>query len=155
MSLRREFTLSSQSFSCVYFWKTQSTHNNLSARKPYSEWHIVLPFILFYFCIFEMLFKNPQEIKRKRKKHYRNQVTEGRELLAGKNSSSWLWASVEAGGENIEHREHGSRSQNTAPQRPGHTCESHDLKPIVCPPGPPSIYLWKYQPCLPEESWDT
>ena len=24
------------SFSCVYFWKTQSTHNNLSAKEPYS-----------------------------------------------------------------------------------------------------------------------
>jgi len=47
-------------------------HNQLTTiflpESPTPEWHVVLPFHLFYFCIFEMFLKIYRKLKRKKKK---------------------------------------------------------------------------------------
>ena len=95
-------------------------------ESPTLEWHIVLPFHSILFLYFWNVLKNLQEIKKKKKKnHYRKQLTEEHRAVARKaappgSEPQWrLWE------ERTEHREHGSSSQNTAPQRPGRPPESH------------------------------
>ena len=126
MPLRRIILLCLQSFSCVYFWKTQSTHNNFSARMRYSGVTRCVTFS-FYFCIFKVFLK----IYRKLKWHKKNQKTvwksgdRGARAVARKaaplcSEPQWrLWE------ERTEHREQGSSSQSTAPQRPGRPPASH------------------------------
>ena len=124
MPLRRIILLCLQSFSCVYFWKTQSTHNNFSARMPYSGVTRCVTFS-FYFCIFKVFLKIYRKLKQNKTKHYRKQLTEEHRAVARKaappgSEPQWrLWE------ERTEHREHGSSSQNTAPQRPGRPPASH------------------------------
>ena len=94
-------------------------------ESPTLEWHIELPFHSILFLYFWNVHKNLQEIKKKKKKHYRKQLTEEHRAVARKAappSSEPQWRLWE---ERTEHREQGSSSQNTAPQRPGRPPASH------------------------------
>ena len=77
-------------------------HNQLTTiflpESPILEWHIVLPFHSILFLYFWNALKNPQEIKKKKKKNTIEIRWQRGESCCWKNSSSWLWASVEAGG---------------------------------------------------------
>ena len=101
-------------------------HNQLTTiflpESPTLEWHIVLPFILFLH--FWNVFKNLHEIKNKTKNTIESSWQEHRAVArkAAPPGSEPQWRLWE---ETIEHREHGSSSQNTAPQRPGRPPASH------------------------------
>ena len=81
MSLRRiTSTLSSEFLLCLFL------KNRINSQQSFCQrallWSDTLCYlsILFYFCILEMFLKIYRKLKRK-KKHYRKQLTEGPELL--------------------------------------------------------------------------
>ena len=126
MSLRRiTSTLSSEFLLCLFLKNAINSQQSFCQRALL--WNDTLSYlsILFYFCIFEMFIKIYRKLKRKKKKHYRKQLTEEHRAVARKAappSSEPQWRLWE---ERTEHREQGSSSQNTAPQRPGRPPASH------------------------------
>lgn len=98
-------------------------HNQLTTiflpECPILEWHIVLPFHSILFLYFWNVLKNLQEIKMEGKKKT-IEITWQRKGAPFGSEPQWrLWE------ERTEHREHGSRSQSTVPQRPGRPPASH------------------------------
>ena len=86
-------------------------HNQLTTiflpECPILEWHVVLPFHSILILYFWNVLKNLQEIKKeKKKKHNRNQVTEGPELFLEKQLLLALSLSGGCGrrGQNTENR---------------------------------------------------
>lgn len=87
MSLRRiTSTLSSEFLLCLFLKNTTNSQQFFCQNALFWSDTLCYPFILFYFCIFEMFLKIYRKLKRKKKKkkHYRNQVTEGPELFLEK-----------------------------------------------------------------------
>ena len=126
MSLRRiTSTLSSEFLLCLFLKNTINSQQSFCQRALFWSDTLCYPFSLFYFCIFEMFLKIYRKLKQNKTKHYRKQLTEEHRAVARKaappgSEPQWrLWE------ERTEHREHGSSSQNTAPQRPGRPPESH------------------------------
>ena len=125
-------------------------------ESPTLEWHIVLPFHSILFLYFWNVLKNLQEIKKKKKKHYRKQLTEGPELLLEKQLLLALSLSGGCGtrAQNTENMGLAVRTPNLRDQV-GHlpvtgpqahyvpSCASQSLS-VKIPTVPPS-----------EESWDT
>ena len=130
-------TLSSGFLLCLFLKNWINSQQSFCQRVLFWNDILFYPFILFYFCIFEMFLKI---YRGKKKQNYRKQLTEEHRAVARKiaplgSEPQWrLWE------ERTEHREHRSRSQNTACASETRlaTCKSHDPKPIMSPPGPPS-----------------
>ena len=118
-------TLSSEFLLCLFLKNTINSQQSFCQRALFWSDTLCYPFSLFYFCIFEMFLKIYRKLKQNKTKHYRKQLTEEHRAVARKaappgSEPQWrLWE------ERTEHREHGSSSQNTAPQRPGWPPESH------------------------------
>ena len=125
MSLRRiTSTLSSEFLLCLFLKNRINSQQSFCQRALFWSDTLCYPFSLFYFCIFEKFLKIYRKLKTKQK-HYRKQLTEEHRAVARKAappSSEPQWRLWE---ERTEHREQGSSSQNTAPQRPGRPPASH------------------------------
>ena len=157
MSLRRiTSTLSSEFLLCLFLKNTINSQQSFCQRALFWSDTLCYPFILFYFCIFEMFLKIYRKLKRKKKKkHYRKQLTEGPELLLEK---QLLLALSLSGG-------CGRRGQNTGTRglavRAPHLRYQVGHLPVTgpqahCVPSPAPRYLSVKIPTLPpsEESWD-
>ena len=156
MSLRRiTSTLSSEFLLCLFLKNTINSQQYFCQNALFWSDMLCYLFILFYFCIFEMSFKIYRKLKRK-KKHYRKQLTEGPELLLEKQLLLALSLSGGCGrrGQNTGNRGLAVRAPHlryqvghlpvTGPQ--AHyvpSCASESLS-VKIPTVPPS-----------EESWDT
>ena len=133
-------------------------HNQLTTiflpERPTLEWHIVLPFHSILFLYFWNVLKNLQEIKKekKKKKHYRKQLTEGPELLLEKQLLLALSLSGGCGrrGQNTENMGLAVRAQCLRDQV-GHLPVTGPQAHHV-PSWPPGLYLQKYPPCLPRRN---
>ena len=158
MSLRRiTSTLSSEFLLCLFLKNTINSQHSFCQNALFWSDTLCYPFILFYFCIFEMFLKIYRKLKRKKKKkHYRKQLTEGPELLLEK---QLLLALSLSGG-------CGTRAQNT--ENMGLAVRTPNLRdqvghlPVTGPqahyvPSCASESLSVKIPTVPplEESWDT
>ena len=98
------------------------------------------PFILFYFCIFEMFLKIYRKLKRK-KKPLQKSGDRGTRAVSRKaaplgSEPQWrLWE------ERTEHREQGSSSQSTTPQIPGRPPASHRTPSPLCALPSPQVFI--------------
>ena len=130
MSLRRiTSTLSSEFLLCLFLKNRINAQQSFCQRALFWSDTLCYIFSLFYFCIFEMFLKIYRKLNtkqtNKQKKHYRKQLTEKHRAVSRKaappgSEPQWrLWE------ETIEHREHGSSSQNTVPRGPGRPPASH------------------------------
>ena len=98
------------------------------------------PFILFYFCIFEMFLKIYRKLKRKKKPLQKSgdRGTRAVSRKAAPLGSEPHWRLLE---ERTEHRERGSSSQSTAPQRPGRPPASHRTPSPSCALLGPQVFI--------------
>ena len=107
MSLRRiTSTLSSEFLLCLFLKNTINSQHSFCQNALFWSDTLCYPFILFYFCIFEMFLKIYRKLKGEKKNHYRNQVTEGPELFLEKQLLYALSLSGGCGrrGQNTENR---------------------------------------------------
>ena len=120
MSLRRiTSTQSSEFLLCLFLKNTINSQQSFCQRALFWSDTLCYLFLLFFFCIFEMFLKIYRKLKWKEKKKTIEIMWQRKGAPLGSEPQWRLWE------ERTEHREHGSRSQSTVPQRPGRPPASH------------------------------
>lgn len=136
MSLRRiTSTQSSEFLLCLFLKNTINSQQSFCQRALFWSDTLCYLFILFYFCIFEMFLKIYRKLKWKEKKKTIEIMWQRKGAPLG---SEPQWRLRE---ERTEHREQGSSSQSTVPQRPGRPPASHRTPSPLCALFGPQVFI--------------